>query len=394
MKILYVATISNTVNAFLIPHIKFLIEQGNEVGIACNPVQELNKELLHLECKVHPVSFQRSPFHKENIQAYREIKKIMKSEGYQLVHVHTPVASLITRAACRNIQGVKILYTAHGFHFFKGAPIFNWLIFYSLERLAAKWTDILITMNEEDYHSAKKFNLRRKGPIYIVHGVGLNLHRFKPHSFEEKMRLRKEYEVSSQDFIITYVGELSYRKHQDLLIKAVHQLNEKIKNIKLFLVGDGDQVNAYKKLVQELGLENHVEFLGFRRDIDNIMTISDLAISTSRQEGLPVNIMEAMATGLPVVVTGCRGNSDLVTNGVNGFVVGVEDADACANAIEILYNSKELREEFGKQNLEQIKRYSLENVIKEIKEIYLDMDDFTKNRINMVNNNTGIVKRL
>src|SRR5205085_11189232 len=140
----------------------------------------------------------------------------------------------------------------NGFHFFKGAPTFNWLIFYSLESLAARWTDILITMNEEDYHSAKKFNLRSNGSIYRVHGVGLNLHRFKPHSFKEKMKLRKEYEVSTHDFILTYVGELSFRKHQDLLIKAIHQLKDKVKNIKLFLVGDGDQAIAYKKMVHEL----------------------------------------------------------------------------------------------------------------------------------------------
>jgi glycosyltransferase EpsD len=384
VKILYVTTISNMVNAFLIPHIKFLIEQGNEVGVAFNPIQEINPELKILGCQIYHVPFQRDPFKRKNILAYKQLKKIVSEEGYQLVHVHSPVASLITRLACRKLSGVKVLYTAHGFHFFRGAPRKNWVIYYTLEKLAARWTDVVITMNEEDYFWAKKLKLRNNNQLYKVHGVGLNLNRFKPKKEEEKSKLREEYMYSKEDFLIIYVGELCYRKHQDLLIKAVSKAKKNISNLKLLLVGDGNQRDTYKALVHSLGLEKTVEFLGFRHDIDKLMNLSDLTVSTSRQEGLPVNVMEGMASGLPLIVTNCRGNNDLVKDGVNGFVIGIDDAEACANAIERLYNSQDLRVEFANKNLEIIRAYSLESVIEEMKVIYSEI---------MLANNTHLSER-
>jgi glycosyltransferase EpsD len=371
MKILYVTTISGTVNAFLIPHIKFLIEQGNEVGVAFNTIQEVSSELIKYGCKIHQIEFQRNPLKKENFTAYKKIYKIVSEEGYELVHVHTPVASFFTRLACRNMKHVKMLYTAHGFHFFKGAPKRNWAIYHTLEKVAARWTDGVITMNNEDFHSAKKLKLRKKNSIYKVHGVGLDLNKFFHHTPEKKNRLRKEYKYNEEDFILIYVGELSYRKHQDLLIEAISKLINKLTNVKLLLVGEGELESDYKELVERLGLEKHVEFLGYRKDIHNLMAISDIAVSTSRHEGLPVNVMEAMATELPLVVTDCRGNRDLVRSGVNGFVIGVDDAEACANSIEKLYHSKELRKEFGEKNRGTIQVYSVENVLIEMKEIYV-----------------------
>ncbi|MDQ1144591.1 glycosyltransferase EpsD [Bacillus sp. SORGH_AS 510] len=370
VKILYVATISNMINAFLIPHIKALVEQGNEVGIAFNQDKEISPELIKLGCKTHHVKFQRNPFNKNNILAFQEIKKIISIEGYKLVHVHAPVASLITRWACKNMKEVTMLYTAHGFHFFNGAPKMNWMIYYTLEKIAAKWTDGIITMNDEDFFSAKKLKLRRRNSVYKVHGVGLNLNRFKPHTPQEKNELRREYDFNLEDFIIINVGELCYRKHQDLLIEAVSHVSKKIKNIRLLLVGEGDQLHFYKQLVQKLDVEKNVEFLGFRQDIHRLMAMSDLAVSTSRQEGLPVNVMEAMAAGLPVIVTDCRGNRDLISNGENGLVVDGNDALACANAIEELCLSRKLRDKFAEKNKELIQRYSLEHVMEEMKHIY------------------------
>lgn len=370
MKILFVTTISDTVNAFLIPHIKWLIEHGNEVGVAFNTVQEVNPELVSLGCKVHPINFQRNPFKQENLTAYKNIKKIIINEGYSLVHVHTPVASFLTRLACRNIENVQVLYTAHGFHFFKGAPKRNWAIYYTLEKLVARWTDGIITMNEEDYHSAKRLKLRTNNAIYKIHGIGLDLNKFRPQTGEKKVQLRREYGYGTEEFILIYVGELSYRKNQDLLIEAVSRIKEEIPQIKLLLVGDGERMNEYKEMVTKLGVKKNVELLGYRKDIQQLMTISDVAISTSRQEGLPVNVMEAMATGLPLIVTDCRGNRDLVYSGENGFVVGVNDVNACAESIVNLYHSIDLRNEFAEKNREYIQRYSLNQVLNEMKEIY------------------------
>lgn len=370
MKILFVTTISDTVNAFLVPHIKWLIEQGNEVGVAFNTIQEVNPELIELGCMVHQIDFQRNPVGKENLSAYKKIKYTILQEGYEFIHVHTPVASFLTRFACRNMKNVKVLYTAHGFHFFKGAPKKNWAIYYTLEKIVARWTDGVVTMNDEDYHVAKKFKLRKNDSIYKIHGIGLDLNKFIPQTPEKKVQLRKEYGFDDRDFILIYVGELSYRKNQDLLIEAVSLIKEEIPQIKLLLVGSGDRLTEYKELVKKLDVEKNVEFLGYRKDVSHLMTISDVAISSSRQEGLPVNVMEAMATGLPLIVTDCRGNRDLVYSGENGFVVGVDDAKACANRIIKLYKSNELRVEFAKKSRELIERYSLDHVISEMKEIY------------------------
>ena len=217
--------------------------------------------------------------------AYQKIKRIVSEEGYKLIHVHTPVASFITRLACRRISDVKVLYTAHGFHFFKGAPKKNWIIYHTLEKIAARWTDGLITMNDEDYRSSQKLKLRNRESIYKVHGIGLNLTKFSPQTPEMKQKLRTDYQYSEKDFILIYVGELSYRKHQDLLIKAIGLLKEKIPNIKFLLVGSGTQLNTYKKLVNELDVQNHVEFLGYREDIPQLMTISDIAVSHIKARG-------------------------------------------------------------------------------------------------------------
>lgn len=370
LRILYIATISDTINSFLIPHIKLLVEQGNEVGVAFNPIQEINPELIQLGCTIYHVHFQRDPLKKENLAAYKKIKQIVLEDKYELIHVHTPVASFLTRLACRNMPEVKILYTAHGFHFFKGASKMSWILYLPFEKMAAKWTDGLITMNNEDYILAKKLKLRKSNAIYKVHGVGINLNYFVPQTLEEKSKLRKEYHYNLNDFIIIYVGELSDRKHQSLLIEAVSILRKKIPNIKLLLVGDGVLKNNYKTMVNNLNLDENVEILGYREDVSNLMIISDLAVSTSRREGLPVNVMEAMATGLPLIVTNCRGNRDLIKNGVNGIVIKNDEVKECADAIEKLYTSKELRSEYGEKNKILIQAYSIENVIGEMREIY------------------------
>lgn len=370
MKILYVATIASTINAFFVPHIKFLLEQGNLVGIACNRVHEISAELMDLGCEIHPISFQRNPLDFKNVSAYKQIQRMVDVEGYELLHVHTPVASFITRLACRNKQDVKILYTAHGFHFFKGAPMINWAIYYTLEKMAARWTDGLITMNDEDYLSAKKLKLRKEHSLFKVNGIGLDLQKFVPQTSEKKKMLRHQYGFTEEDFILIYVGELSYRKHQDLIIKAVSRLIRSIPNLKLLIVGAGSKSAEYKELTKSLNIERNVGFLGYREDIPQLMALSDIAVSTSRQEGLPVNVMEAMATGLPIVVTNCRGNRDLVINDVNGYIVEIDDVIGCATSIERLYKSAEIQQRFSTKNKDLIQLYSIEVVIKEMNRIY------------------------
>lgn len=371
MKILFVSTILNTIQLFMIPHIKYLLENGNEVSIACNSKgEELSPELKELGCTIYEVAFNRNPLRKENIRAYQQIRRIIEDDEFELIHVHTPVAAFVTRMSARKFTNVRMLYTAHGFHFYKGGSKKNNFIYKSLEKVAARWTDGIITMNEEDFAAAKHFKLRRDNSVFKVHGVGVNLTKFSFQTNEVKKRIREKYNFLESDFIVICVGELSYRKNQELVIKAIGKITRHIKNIKLLLVGAGIEEENYRKLVQSLGLENEIIFLGYRRDIEQLMLMSDLAVSTSRQEGLPVNVLEAMASGLPLAVSNVRGNHDLVKNGKNGFTFDVDDVDGCASALERLYNSQEKRKEFSLENRKLISLYSQENVIREMQVIY------------------------
>ncbi|MGM0901300.1 MAG: glycosyltransferase family 4 protein [Bacillota bacterium] len=370
MKILYVTTISGTINAFLIPHINLLLDEGHSVDIACNITKPIEGSLLDRGCKVFNTNFQRSPFKQENLEAYKKLKKIINDENYDMVHTHTPIASIIARLACRSKPGIKVLYTAHGFHFFKGASLKNIIVYSTIEKLFAKYTDGIITINQEDYDSARKFKLKRKNSVYKINGVGVDLDKFAPTTESEKSDLRKEYGYNYDDFILFYAAELNTNKHQDLLIDTISDLKKVIPNIKLLLAGNGSMRGSYEAQVKKLRLHDNVHFLGYRKDVDKLLKLSDVAVASSRREGLPVNIMEAMAIGLPLVVTNCRGQRDLVDNGENGFVVGIDDNKAFGNAIKKLYNSVEIREKISRNNIERSKIYSIKNVLKELKGIY------------------------
>jgi glycosyltransferase EpsD len=368
LKILYVTTISNTVNAFLIPHIEFLIKSGHQVDVAFNCMQDADPKLIELGCKVYNINFSRSPLNRNNFSSYRNIKSLVLKERYDLVHTHTPIASFITRLACRNIKGLKLLYTAHGFHFFKGAPLKNWLIYYPLEKIAAKYTDAIITINEEDYKLAK--SLKQKNSAYKIPGIGVNLEKFSQGDDSNKRRLRIEYGLKDDDFLLFYAAELNYNKHQDLLINGLSYLKFKKPSIKLLLAGEGPFLNRYRDQVKKLKLEQNVHFLGYREDIPNLLKMSDIAVSASRREGLPVNILEAMACGLPVISSNCRGNQDLVVNGENGYIIGINDVQGFVNSVESLYSSTNLRMKFGKENIDRVKQYSIHSSINKMAIIY------------------------
>jgi glycosyltransferase EpsD len=348
---------------------KVLLNLGHEVHIAAN----FKDEIDHFEDPnviKHQIDFVRNPFSLDNIKALNQLEKLLDNIHFDIIHTQSPSGGAITRLAAKKNRkkGTKVLYTAHGLHFYKGAPIKNWLVYYNIEKWLGHYTDCIITINKEDYITAQKL-LKLKDVKYIP-GVGIDLNKFKPQTPEIKSKLRKKYGYKETDFILIYVAEMSYRKHQDLLINVVSLLKDKIPNLKLLLVGTGDLMKRYKEQAKKLKLEQYVFFLGYRNDVPELMNIADIAVSSSRQEGLPVNVMEAMATGLPLVVTNCRGNRDLVKNGENGFVVGINDFMNFSSAIEKLYESEKLRINFGKKSLEFIKTYSLENVRNKMEEIY------------------------
>lgn len=364
-KVLFTSHTANF-SKFNRPFMRWLKEQGFEVHYASAGEEEV------LDCDRHfTVPFSRNPLKLSNVKAFRQLKKILDHEKYDLIHTHTPVGSVITRLAAKTARknGTQIIYTAHGFHFFKGSPLLNWLTYYPVEKLMAKHTDTLITINKEDYELAKnKFSTN----VRYVAGVGIDPKKFDfPMTKSEKANLRKSLGLKGGDFVMIYPAELNKNKNQLLLIDAVEQLVKSHQNIHLLLAG-GDSLNGYyQQVVADKNLAKNIHFLGYRGDIPELLKISDLSISASQREGLPVNIMEAMHIGVPILATDCRGNRDLVQNEINGLLVAQNDRAAVVDGIKLLYADDALRVKFARNGKQIIEDYLLHRIIHRISKVYI-----------------------
>lgn len=365
-KVLFTATVVKThINVFHLPYLKWFKEKCYEVHVAAKN-DFINEQCIIPNCdKYYDIKFARFPFSKANINAYKELKKLIQENNYDIIHCHTPVAGVLTRLAARNSKNTTAIYTAHGFHFFKGALLVNWLIYYPVERFCAKYTDKLITINKEDYERAKRFKLRNNGKVYYVPGVGINLEKIQNLKVDVKQK-KKELAIPENIPVLLSVGELIKRKNHETVLKALNQIKDK-KFIYL-ICGRGVLMEHLQNLTKQLGLESKVKFLGFRKDIAEICKTADLFIFPSYQEGLPVALMEAMAAGLPVIASNVRGNRDLIAK---ESLFEPNDVKTLTSLIEKqieLIRQKELRKVIY-TNLEQ---YSLENVLKQMAEIYTD----------------------
>lgn len=322
-KALILASVASMIEQFNMGNIKVLQELKYEVHVATNFIdsgtitreraEELKNKLKDLNVKYYQIEFDRNVLSTKNIQAYKQVKKLIKENRYNIIHIHSPIGGVCGRLAARKERknGTKVIYTAHGFHFFKGAPAKNWLIYYPVEKWLSKYTDCLITINEEDYNLAKK-KFKAKNVEYVP-GIGVDENKFNfEMSREERNELRKSLGINEDDFVFIQVGELNNNKNQIMTIEAIKELVKENNKIKLLLVGIGDLKEYYENKIKEYNLEKSVFLLGYRNDVPKLLKISDVLISTSKREGLPVNILEAMFAGLPIIATNCRGNRDLV----------------------------------------------------------------------------------
>lgn len=367
-KILFVATVESHLLNFHIPFMKLLQEKGYEVHVATK-VGNRQQEFDEIGVIKHNVDFSRSPYSPKVFKSLQQMEKLLKEIRFSLVHVHTPVAAFVTRLACQRTNTHPVLYTAHGFHFYKGAPLKNWLLYYNMEKLAAHWTDGLITINEEDYKAAQKFKLRKNGKMFFVPGVGVDVVSLEQRIASiDRSEKRKELGLSADAAVIITVGELNANKNHIQVLEALSKLNKT--NFHYLIVGNGEDEQKLQKAVNELLLRDKVSFLGFRRDVPELLTASDVFILTSRREGLPKAVMEAMAVGLPIIATDVRGNRDLVKSGENGYLVPLGNAEQTAIAIERLIDSEDLRRSMGGKSKELVKQYDLKNIIPQMEEIY------------------------
>jgi glycosyltransferase involved in cell wall biosynthesis len=342
-----------------------LVNDGHKVDVAFNIDKEPRQEILDMGCKVHVVPFQRSPISRHNLVACRVLAGILRSEKYDLVHTHTPVASAYVRLACKGLKDIRVFYTAHGFHFYKGAPIKNWLAFYPIEKWLSRYTDTLITINKEDYNRAKG-SFRAKRVEYLP-GVGLDVKRFA-NTVVDKNEKRRELGVPEDASLVLSVGELNRNKNHEAIIRALSQLSDP--KVHYVICGRGPLDRYLKELARKLEIAENVHFLGLRYDIAEICKASDVFVFPSFREGLSVALMEAMAAGLPVVCTAIRGNVDLIEDQRGGFLLKPEDFDGFANALQRLLLSSELRRKFGEINKTKIGRYSRGNVLGDLARVY------------------------
>lgn len=365
-KVLFVATVTSHINAFHIPYLKWFKEQGYEVHVASKG--DSNIEYCD---KHYDLPFDRSPFTKNNIKVYKELKKIIKENSYQIIHCHTPVGGVLTRLAAKKARkkGTKVIYTAHGFHFFKGASIKNWIIYYPIEKIMARYTDCLITINEEDYELAKKHLKAKK--IKYVHGVGVDEEKFNIKMMEEeKIKLRESLGLKQNDIVISYVAELNENKNQVMIINSIKKLVKTIPNIKVLLIGKGIYKKVIENAITENKLTQNVFLLGYRKDVPQILKVTDLYISTSKREGLPVNIMEAMLAGLPIIATKCRGNRNLIDNNKTGILIDINDEVQLSEKIKELLENKKEAKRLGINAQKDAEVYKLKNVSKEMINVY------------------------
>jgi len=378
VKVLYVTTISDTINAFLIPHIEMLIGQGHQVDVACHVYQEPDDKLKKMGCAVFDIPFDRSPIKLQNYKAYKKLKEVISSQRYDIVHTHTPVASACVRLACRKMENVKVIYTAHGFHFYKGAPLINWLTYYPVELWLARYTDVLITINKEDYLRAIKSFKADK--IKYIPGVGINVEKFRDVEVNKVLK-RKEFGIPEDAFLILSVGELNKNKNHEIIIKALSRLRKS--DIYYVICGKGKLEGYLKQIASNLELENNVIFSGFQSKMPEIIKTADLFAFPSKREGLPVSLMEALTAGLPVVCTRIRGNIDLVEKVDFVSIVEPDDLDGFSQAIEMFYDSIKSQSKTQSHSTRDMTRYSMDNVLRELKNIY---DEITNIQITKVDN--------
>lgn len=365
-KVLFVAHMDSHIANFHLPYLKWFQDQGYETHVASNSL-ESTREIKYCDFK-HQIDFKRSPFSFKNIKLYKSFKKIVKEHDFELVHAHTPMGGLFTRLAFKR-EKTAVFYTAHGFHFLKGGPKSSWIMFYPIEKYLSKYTDELLTINREDYDLAtKKFS--KKVHMSLVNGVGVNLEDYQTTSKDSQKSLKQELNINENDFIMTYVGEHTKGKNQVYLINAMSDIVKVKPYVKLILVGYGKELDNHKKVIKELNLEENILVLGFRDDINNLLSITDLVVSSSLREGLAKAILEALVAGKPLLVSSVRGNKDLVEESVNGLTFDPKDLNDFINKFNYLEENREVLIKYSSESLRKSKDFDLNKVLTDVTTLY------------------------
>lgn len=378
-KALLVTTVSGFVPQFEMANVRILQELGYEIHYAANynypSYGNDNHRLDGTGIVQHQVDFARSPFKFQNVKAYKQLRCLMKAEDFGLIHCHTPMGGVVARLAARKTKTAPVVYTAHGFHFYTGAPPVNWLLYYPVEKLLSYFTDELICINKEDYKRAeKKFYARN---VDYIPGVGINLERVQ--KTVEIVRKKEELGIPEGKVILLSSGELIKRKNHETVIRAIAQLKNITVDFHYVICGHGVLEKHLYQLTEELQVSELVSFLGYREDISEILQIADVFLFPSFQEGLPMAMLEAMAYGLPVICSDIRGSRDLMGKFAEheldycdgGILVRTaSDVSSYSQAIRVFMENREMMKLMGEKNCLRAKEFSDQYVKKSMQKIY------------------------
>ena len=372
MKMIYIKHRSGKImNNFALSAILAAKELGIDFTIA-NNMSMADKEHFRQVCEkfgirmVH-IDFDRNPLSPKNLRARKQLLALMERENYDIMHCNTPSGGMIGRLCAAQMKTPKVIYMAHGFHFWKGAPIKYWMFYYPVERFLAHFTDRLITINREDYARAQRFHYRKGGKAAYVPGVGIDIGKFRPDPPVRSAK-RKELGLTDDMTMLLSVGEINANKNQKVVIEALAKLHRK--DIRYVICGVGSLENSLKQLATDLGVIDQVLFAGFRTDIADFYQAADVFVISSFREGLSVSIMEAMSSDTPCVASRIRGNTDLLPD--SRLVFDPKNPDDLKDKIELVLDPEVARTEV-ERNRENIKHYSVETATQAMKEIYMDV---------------------
>lgn len=369
-KVLFIATVvKNHINEFHLPYINKFKSLGWQVDVAAHNDFTPKDDLNIPGCdKYYDINFTRTPLSWQNIVAYKQLKKIIDVEKYNLIICNTPVGGAMGRMAGRNVSISKIVYICHGFHFFQGNKWYRNIVYRGVEWLLARYTDCLLTVNHEDYEAAKRFPLRIPGNVHRINSIGCDLHRFDLPPCTKHI-MRKKLGISMDAFVVITVAELNRNKNQHTAIEAFYKAA--IPNSVYILCGSGNSEQELKEQVRALGMENRVLFLGYRQDVPELLNMADCFLFTSRREGLPMATVEAMSVGLPVLVSDIRGPKDCMVVEKSGYRFQPLDADGFAAGLRKIYNMTDTQKNtMRKFNISHSKKFAIEDIVDNVFDIY------------------------
>ena len=372
MKVLLTATVQSHICQFHKPLVEVLHAHGCEVHVAArNNLAEKNGLKLDFVEKVFDIPFSRSPKSKDNLKAEKMLKQIINEGNYDVIHCNTPMGGIVTRIAAKQARknGTRLIYTAHGFHFYEGSPKKNWMVYYPIEKYFSRKNDTLITITHEDYRLAKK---KFYCQVEHIHGVGVDEKRYFPVSKEEKLRLRKEMGFGENQKLLLCVGELLPNKNQKMAIHAMQRIVKQYPDAILFIAGNGPEKENLENEIKQCNLEKNVKMLGYCTHLQDYQHIIDILVACSYREGLPLNIVESMLSGNPVVASINRGHKELIHNGENGYLVSCNDSEAMADRTLELFCDDTQAEQLSKNAYGFAMDYSFTSVKKELEEIYFN----------------------